>query len=1087
MEVPVLSLDFPPDTEIVRGYNISRSYNISIHNLNNSLYIVELEPPDVNFDVSIYFTDSILTSTNTPSMVVEMGVDMPYSMLAQEVANDSVRVLAGDMDILVPREDCASYQYICVNVSPGLGSSYRLPIGYEGHIHCIDATALINCIGKLPPSFDFIANSAMVMVGEIVSFDLQWSYATDAIINVTFDDSTVDFQWDWLVEGHTEHYLAFNTTTNHLYTVNNNYTVMATITNDVGSVSNDTEITVEPDLDTAISISVVSTPQPSPVDVSFQVILTFSSPSPVLVWCDVDFDDGNTSSLFGVITNHEPMTFDHHYTVDAPDVSAAITCYNHVSNKTKSQLVILRADFDEVEFFLNLTEPAAATGDTAIFSITMANGSHAQFIVNYGDGNVDNYIHHNRLSDQEPFPLEHVFAVSGNYTVEVYAWNEHFNSTTNDTIVVQNAVHDLTLTGPSFVAFPSGLSTLSLQPVDGDLLPPDNVFCEWVAAPDISQVLYDIDIAGNLPSTDQFNYGLHHVTGEKIQVNTTCYNLASRQEDSWFLEVFEVISGLFTVLDPPYIGRGEEFLTHVSLASGSSVYYAVDWDDSYFSNESHPQLFANTSLFTFGHTYTSVGNYSLTVTASNRVGWVEDGTQVFIVQNRITDLILMSNESVLWPNGLMEFNITTGTLQQDLLDVHCVWDFQTGERDHSYVAILDASNPFQKAYEFPRYSVGTADVTVNCSNLISSISLNITVEIILDQVILDSFNETGSVHWQNISTFNFHIIRFGSYSCYELDMGDGEIPVIYGVRACIPYITTHGNTFTLIEYSNLTITHEYEYEWPGTYLVVLRGFNHVNNATLNTTHVVIDWPCYHPNITLPSLFNDTGIPYEHMKSKTFRIAATFTQYCWKTTGTAYNWSIISMTTGDLIAEIPNNKTFFHFSRMLNYDDYYARFYVAMDSHDPARYNVDGIESTEDAIIRIIPTPLRVKIKGGLADGAAFDRKMDVNSIDVTFDLDTGDWDKSGMEFMWFCKLAVEEWPMDGDWIDRSSPSGGGGCYGNGAGTMGETEGFFTINTGEMNIKTLYHITVEVSKDIRRGKYEQEFYVGLVDPPVMTNE
>ena len=1088
MEIHVESLEIPSGTEVVRGYNETIEFNVTLLNLNTSLDVVLLELPDMNFNLSLYLTDDVMTRDATPPVTMPLEVDMNTSDVIQFVAAGGEGILRGEAAILVPRDTCADYTHFCVKVVPAEGSSYKNPHTFQDYILCVDASSVVNCEGKLPSWVDF-TGPALVVVNQTVTFNISWVIATDINIDITYGDGGT-YHWNWLDSDHVTSYGEHNVTTDYVFAHHGNYSVTCTLSNDVGEVSNDTVVAVEPYLNVSAKIYVFSSPRPSPALVQFAVEHMDANSSAAIVWCHVVYGDGSDNgTLFGVISENAPLLFDHLYTTEEPDVTSEITCYNHYSSISKSQLVILRADFRGLNLSVNSDLPAFPIDTDVPLKVEMTNGSHAQFRVDMGNDVIENYTHPNRLSYEEMFTFVHSFPTHGNYTLEVYVWNEHFNATTNTTLIVQNPVHTLTTSGPTHVAYPPGFAAFVAEPEDATLPTPDEVFCERQMAAGVTDLVYDTFIGDNLASNFDFTYGLDHVTGSQIQVNVTCYNLVSRQTASWKVEVHEVIGGLAAILDPPYVGRGEEFILRLSLTNGSTVTYDVDWGDSSpLANGVHPHLFANDSLYAFSHVFSTVGNFTLTITPWNAISNVTDDTYEVLVQNRMVDLELTTNTSVLWPDGLVHFTVRPGPGQNPLSQVHCVWDYNSEEVVYTYIDVLDASNPFLTQYEFPRSSIGLANVTVNCSNLISNLTLYTSVEIILDQVILGDLQENGTVWWQNISMFSLDIRRFGTWACYQWNMGDGgESHVVYGVRSCEEYATANGYQFVEIDYDNLTITHRHEYDWPGTYNVTVVGRNHVNNVTRNVTHTVLDWLCYNPNISvIPEVFNDTGISYVHMKSKEFSLVANYTQYCWKSLETRYKWTIIEEVTETPVIEVESNTTFHYTSRLLNYGLYVARFYVTMHSDNP-RYIVDGVDANYDVYIDVIATPLRVKIASGMADGAAYDRRKEVNAIDTTFDPDTDPSDKSGLEFMWFCKLAEEDWIMEGEWVSRAPPSGSGGCYGKGSGPMGQTEGSFVIDTKLMKANTLYHIRVEGSKDTRRAFYQQEFYVGASDPPVITSE
>ena len=69
------------------------------------------------------------------------------AVLQQELLNGTDTTLTGNADILIPRDICPTLTYLCIGVTPGLDSSYSLPVDATLCNMCIDLTAHANCDG----------------------------------------------------------------------------------------------------------------------------------------------------------------------------------------------------------------------------------------------------------------------------------------------------------------------------------------------------------------------------------------------------------------------------------------------------------------------------------------------------------------------------------------------------------------------------------------------------------------------------------------------------------------------------------------------------------------------------------------------------------------------------------------------------------------------------------------------------------------------------------------------------------------------------------------------------------------------------
>ena len=162
--------------------------------------------------------------------------------------------------------------------------------------------------------------------------------------------------------------------------------------------------------------------------------------------------------------------------------------------------------------------------------------------------------------------------------------------------------------------------------------------------------------------------------------------------------------------------------------------------------------------------------------------------------------------------------------QPELLEnMHCSWDFGNGVNEDVYVDSLEETDSFLTVHDYEQAAIGRRDVTANCSNMMSYQLLSHTVEVIWDQVILDSFSGGSPVWRTNVSSLTLTLTRFGTHSCFKFEMGDGNT-TFYGR----PWCASQEPALTLIplEHDTMEFQVNYTYGTSDIYTASAYAFNH---------------------------------------------------------------------------------------------------------------------------------------------------------------------------------------------------------------------------------------------------------------------
>ena len=175
-------------------------------------------------------------------------------------------------------------------------------------------------------------------------------------------------------------------------------------------------------------------------------------------------------------------------------------------------------------------------------------------------------------------------------------------------------------------------------------------------------------------------------------------------------------------------------------------------------------------------------------------------THPVVVQNPVTDFNIWANDSVLYTPGEVYYLVPIGSSQAPLTNIHCNWDYNNRKQDYLYYDNINAGETYSRDVSFDRSYLGILNTTLNCSNLVSHLVKTVSTEIILDAVIIGTFETNGSVFLTNTTFFTANISRFGfaPRSCFHLDLGDGIQQVMFGLPICAPDATTLGIPFEQI-------------------------------------------------------------------------------------------------------------------------------------------------------------------------------------------------------------------------------------------------------------------------------------------------
>lgn len=138
-----------PATSIIRGYNQTFFFNFTIRNMSPTTDIVPVDGVGQNFNATLFFTGSRDLANFSDEHSLFISTYIPLAQQQDGITSNGSTSLSGDGEVLLPRSLCHQYQYLCLIVYPGTGSTFRLPAESVLHQSCIEASSFVNCAGMV--------------------------------------------------------------------------------------------------------------------------------------------------------------------------------------------------------------------------------------------------------------------------------------------------------------------------------------------------------------------------------------------------------------------------------------------------------------------------------------------------------------------------------------------------------------------------------------------------------------------------------------------------------------------------------------------------------------------------------------------------------------------------------------------------------------------------------------------------------------------------------------------------------------------------------------------------------------------------
>ncbi len=476
---------------------------------------------------------------------------------------------------------------------------------------------------------------------------------------------------------------------------------------------------------------------------------------------------GNSTNLTATITSGSGVTYEwdfgdgngdtgaavSHIYAASGNYTATITATNSVSQDTTTTLV-------QVDSLINglaaENDGPTTLGDSTHLTATISGGSNVSYEWDFGDGNSDTGA-----------TVSHTYSSPGSYQATITATNSVGYDTTTTLVQVDSLINGLAAEndGPTTL----GDSTHLTATISGG----SNVSYEWDFG----------DWNGDTGAEVSHAYA---APGEYTAI-VTATNSVSQESTTTMVEIQDVpINGLAAANSSPTLLGDTTFLT-ATISSGSNVDYEWNFGDG--NSDTGAEV---------DHIYTSLGEYTAVVTATNSAGQQSTSTLVQIVDVPIGGLAAEnSGPTILGNTTSLTATISSGS------NVTYEWSFGDGNGDSG--AEVDHIYAAQGEY--------TAVVTATNSAGQQSTS---TLVNIIDVPISGLTAENSSPTILGDTTFLTVTISGGSNVTYTWVFGDGA-----------------GDTGAEVSHA---------YAAPGQYTAVVTATNSAGQQSTSTLVQIVDVP-----------------------------------------------------------------------------------------------------------------------------------------------------------------------------------------------------------------------------------------------------
>ena len=427
--------------------------------------------------------------------------------------------------------------------------------------------------------------------------------------------------------------------------------------------------------------------------------------------------------------------FNHMFT-SAADYEVTVVCYNALSELNTSIIAYIMNPTDirlsNIKIDGNQSNGCLETGENYNFSVDLIHYDSTAVLYDWDFSTAGTALP--AVSDAvQSFG----YLSAGNYTVTVTA--KYASTVSEVTQTLEVCVEEAIVTPTILITSPLGL------PPSGPLT--KNVSVSVLNGSNLQYTWFTNATAGG--ETNDAMFSVTFASEGWYVITVTVSNNINTVTTTTSVEIVSEVSGLIiscasckSKAGELYVESGVMYEFAVAISSGTGVTYSWDYGDT------------NTAVGSAtNYTYSTVGLYNLTVTASNPVSASFDQSIVIHVEVPLTQVTLATH-LYHWKNGINSLGgtkvldilntaVLIAEVQPTSMDIIYEWVFNTG--------LTPISNTTNVGYH--NYTTtGKKECVITASNMINSITSDILEFYIIEQITDVNLTENGNIL---SSSFNY--------------------------------------------------------------------------------------------------------------------------------------------------------------------------------------------------------------------------------------------------------------------------------------------------------------------------------------------
>uniref|UniRef100_A0A1I8GF32 TECT1 protein n=1 Tax=Macrostomum lignano TaxID=282301 RepID=A0A1I8GF32_9PLAT len=1044
----------------------------------------------INFSpyVTLHFTDdlgtviSIMESAKCADKDTQLGLQSGATMTMQCTV---AFILKFDQCINSTHRNMT----ICADMINWVSPSF-IDENLANNRRCIDAPKPFIREG-LPIINQTITNELVVLPDKSYTFLISWKYGTYVDCDISLEES-INTTWNWRKNGSLDSFRGQNISITYLYSGQyREFSYNVYCRSNISEFNANGTFLVSPAPAAALKVEAYYERLPAPNNVTFFFGFVNEKPGSFLkVTCTVTLYSNRkeTYSNFFIYYD-EPPSISYIYEPGKSVVTSNVRCTNTGGAYSKNFELRLYTPFEIEGVEIKINKSVLLTSEQFPLQLTVQNGTDVTYTVKMTDGTSQVIVHPEPVSYAQPINITHTFNAPGVYDIHVLASSPMNNeSSTVSGIIVQNPIAAVAQSAYFHTATPT-----IYFPVTHTGAVPTNVSCKvnLAAGPEFS-LLNQFQNVSASKSTETVTLECPpNLIAEEMTLSVRCWNLVSQYAKNSTVVCNEPVSGLTANASHVFVQPGQNLSITIRVSNGTSVELTTRFGDSTPNSVTfHPSKYASSNEIVLAHSYSTAGNYTVIVNASNPVSWKTAQINPIVVLNPLINVSVTYRQSVLWPYEMVQFVLNNLPSMEAGL-VLCDFQFSIFGSKRIFAQSLTGSSNISVSFQYPAEAIGIQLVSMWCRSpvCVNGVTANFSLNLLLDSVRIANLSTNRTV-WIGMPTeFMLDMTRVAYETCIEVYYNASENPnEIFGVSESCRSIATRNNaTYTIITQNDLQIKWKRVFPVVGVIPVFVFAFNNVSNDSAQTFATVIDIPCYKPRLRL---FDLDASPLQvtsvltKRRSEQVNLTAVAPYNCSKLTNISTYWTIIAVQSS---IELPlctdNSDQCLVQRRVLPYGLYNVSF--------TAELTVDAaMAETAWILLNVSKTPLSLEAITG-PEYVSFNQTFVLNASATATDFDVEDGDLSGMTFQWSCFRPEESDSANTISIPSQTEARAlselRGCFGNGPGVVylgnASIAGSLTVNSFDLVPNASYVFRVRLTKDTREVWQSKTVFVESQPKPV----